>query len=376
MVIDFTPAIANSNQFPPAEVLASPKFYLSDINPYQRILKHSHNLLFTKNGRGAIGLAGSRLKKPGINTILIPAYHCPALVEPFIWLGYQIKFYPINDDLSTDISILEDMLQKNAITHGIVIRYFGFNQNADNVIALLKKRNVTVIEDCAHALFKLIDNLEGQALQADACISSINKLLPTLDGGLLTINKHLPLPLAQCSWMQESKAAAYLIGITKYIEQIKNKLLPSPVPSVQINDIDISETIPEFRYFSPNDIHSASYRHTRFILFKSKFESIKNQRRAVFRYLVDNINNPAAGQLLYKDCQKDVPYVLPFLLNDSKHFSSLREKRIQVLRWEEIAASGCKISNQYRTNLVQLPCHHQLTLSELDYIIETINALN
>ena len=82
-----------------------------------------------------------------------------------------------------------------------------------------------------------------------------------------------------------------------------------------------------------------------------------------------------AGSCLYPTISDEAPYVLPFVLRDENDFQRLRMQRIQVLRWEEIAGSGCVVSERYRSRLVQLPCHHKLKQADLDYIINAVLKL-
>jgi len=71
----------------------------------------------------------------------------------------------------------------------------------------------------------------------------------------------------------------------------------------------------------------------------------------------------------------DVPYVLPFLLNNKDDFVKVRQAGVQCLRWEEAAITDCTISQDYRYRLIQLPCHHQLTTVDITAIIQILKAL-
>lgn len=388
MAVKFLPPIANASQFPQPSVSATPDFHLKDMvlfkgSPYQ--LEHA---VFTRNGRGAIGIAGKALKKEKDNVILIPAYHCPALVEPFIWLGYTIHFYPVMNNLHIDNTMLEQMIGQLSPTHVVVVRYFGFNQNVDETISLLRQHSVEIIEDCAHSMFRFLHHFDpklSHEIEVSASICSINKILPTVDGGALYLPSKPAGKLQQTSWTEELKAFAYLLGIPQAIDSLRSKLKrrQAAPPSADCNaDVaDNSSTAltkdeGSLRYFQPVDVESASYRHTHYILGKSPIDTIRAQRRHNFNYLIAGIKNSFVGQALYTELgQYDVPYVLPFLLNDDKHFFTLRKKGIQILRWEETAISECENSMHYRSHLIQIPCHHQLTQEQMDYVINTINSI-
>lgn len=379
MVVKFLSPIANASQFPVPVVSATPKFRLTGINLLHDSGLELKNATYTRNGRGAIGIAGEALKKPTKNVILIPSYHCPALVEPFIWLGYEIRFYSVQADLSIDIETLKAQLSAGDVTHCVVIRYFGFSQNVHDLIEFLANNQVEVIEDCAHALFAFLAHFTPQMMKDDrvsASICSINKILPTIDGGALYLKEQVALNLSQAEWSDEAKACAYLVGIPQALGKIKSAFKPNITVTNEEPDEPLAEPSNHLRYFQPVDRQSASYRHTHYILRKSDLDDVKFKRRKNFEYLLENINNPDVGTPLFSELNDDVPYVMPFLLKDDKHFFDIRSLGIQILRWEEIATSECKVSQQYRSKLIQIPCHQQLKQSQLDYIVESINQLS
>ena len=83
--------------------------------------------------------------------------------------------------------------------------------------------------------------------------------------------------------------------------------------------------------------------------------------------------NCSLGHLLMPDLEDHVtPYVVPFLLNNEAGFNYIRQQGIQIYRWEEIVPTTCVISNKYRSLLIQLPCHQDLTKQELDYIVAVL----
>lgn len=376
MVVKFLEPIADANQFPAPIVPATPKFRLSALHIRQSIDSDMSEALFTRNGRGAIGIAGTALKNKEKNIILIPSFHCPALVEPFIYLNYQIHFYPVNPDLTIDIEMLKDALKSN-VTHCVVVRYFGFSQNNQAVIKILQEQQIKIIEDCAHSLFHFNKHFNrNETANVDASICSINKILPTIDGGALFLQKKYEARLSHVGWVEEIKACAFLLGIPQLVGKTKSFFSSSSLDETVSESPSMSKGERKLRYFQPIDLESASYRHTKLIFFHSALNNIRSARRQNFEYLVKNIDNPSIGKPLFTELtDDDVPYVTPFLLKDKKHFSTLRKQGIQILRWEEVATSECETSQSYRSCLVQIPCHQQLTREQLDFIVTSFNEL-
>ncbi|WP_438863390.1 DegT/DnrJ/EryC1/StrS family aminotransferase [Neptunicella sp.] len=376
MEVLFPPTIANANDFPEVIIKASPKFQFRKLD-FRASLKKSSHILLTRNGRGAMGIAGQKLQYTDRkNIVLIPAYHCPALVEPFIWLNYEIRFYPLLPDLSVDIEQLKNIL-KDDVTHCVVIRYFGFAQNIQQVINTVQQKNILVIEDCAHALFDFLGISHPLNTQSDAKICSINKLLPSIDGGALYFKKISFPRVSYCTWLEEIKGIMFLVGVIPLVNKIRKKFNRGSkrVPEVNVLKKAESKNLPSLTYFSEKDLTSSGFRHTELILRHSCIDKIIQKRQENFTYLVNHLVNSDIGKPLYNKVHHSVPYVVPFLLKHEKYFAELRKKGIQILRWEEVAISDCEVSQDYRKRLIQLPCHQQLLKSELDIIIQAITSL-
>jgi len=370
MAVKFSLSLESAVNFPPPSILANPKFRLNLLSIRNQLGNNNEHCIFTKNGRGALAIAGEALKRDTENVILVPAYHCPALVEPFIWLDYQIRFYPVTDNLSIDLEVLEECLSSNVVTHCILVRYFGFNQNIEEVISALKQHNISIIEDCAHAFFAFQHKLQTNSCRSDAQICSINKLLPSIDGGGLHMPKHALPELRPRGIMSEIKGILHTLGISQRLLKLKPSRATLPAKE------DVKPASDVFRYFVPEEKYNASYRHTKLMAQYSQLDEIAKIRRSNFEYIVSHIQNCSAGSPLYtKLTSEEVPYVLPFILNDASDFKKLRMLGIQALRWEEIAESTCVTSNTYREKLVQLPCHHQMSKCQMDKLIQSIKQL-
>lgn len=380
MDVKFAPVMANANNFPVAIIRATPAFCVTDFRRLGQSTDFSQ-CIYTRNGRAAIALAAQQLMHSNkANVVLLPAYHCPALVEPFLWLGYEIRFYPVLPDLTVDEDIFLQYLTAD-VTHCLVVRFFGFQQNNKQLINLAALAGKVIIEDYAHALADFLQQLEQVNSAVAARICSINKILPTIDGGLLYMQQPINIKPQYCSWYEEAKAIAFLFKIPQFIQYFKSKLNKSSSQKISTIDQTTSneqtsvQPVNPFKYFQPEDLSAASFRHTKLILQSSDFAKIKAQRCANYNYLANALSASRAGHCLYPQADSESPYVLPFLLNKAADFQRLRMQKIQVLRWEEVAYSQCKVSDDYRSRLVQLPCHHKLKKAELDYIINAVQNL-
>jgi dTDP-4-amino-4,6-dideoxygalactose transaminase len=144
--------------------------------------------------------------RPG-DRVLVPAYHCSALVEPIRRYGAVLEFYRIGRGCEADIADIRRRLTPE--TRGLVaIHYFGFPQPIAKLRALCDEHGLALIEDCAHVL---AGRAAGRPLGAfgDASIFSWWKFLPVNDGGQLVINRRraeVPLPALRMPSMLRLRA--------------------------------------------------------------------------------------------------------------------------------------------------------------------------
>lgn len=141
----------------------------------------SDDVRYYANGRLAIA---ELIAHEGWTRIWIPAYFCYEVIEHIKSTGIQIEFYDDYPLVNND----EDIIRGLPFEQGdslLRINYFGLRSIRSN-----SGIPVPIIEDHTHALssdWALNSN-------ADWCIASIRKTLPTPAGGVLWSPKHNKLP--------------------------------------------------------------------------------------------------------------------------------------------------------------------------------------
>jgi perosamine synthetase len=349
MPVQFSAPLMDAKHFPPSLIKAQPAFTLAGSSLWRYRLPVNNVSTFSR-ARYALAAAALHLKHSAQqNTVLLPAYHCPALVEPFIYAGYNILFYPQLADLSTDIATFSHLLTPQ-ITHVVVVRYFGFSQNADELIQAAFAANTAVIEDNAHSMAHFWQTCATKPPAISASVSSIAKTLGTADGGVL----YLP------GYKADTQVAA---GFTTELKALRSGNRP----------VNRSANA-GLRYFRSAMQTADCLRASRWLMLRSNYAAISRQRRDNYQYLAQQLQHSSAGQVLYPMLtDHDVPYVLPFLLHDINGFTRLRQQKIQVLRWEELATTATGIASHYQQHLVQLPVHQALSKQQLQNIVKALS---
>jgi perosamine synthetase len=162
---------------------------LRDWFPFDR----PDRLTMTFFGTGAIYQAIRLLELTGSDTVLLPAYNCGHEVEPVLRAGAKVAFYRVDEHCAIDMDHLEQQCG-DSVKALLVTHYFGFAQPLDVIVSLCRERGITLIEDCAHALFST-----GPAgplgTEGDYAVFSFRKSLPLADGGGLVSLRAGPRPV-------------------------------------------------------------------------------------------------------------------------------------------------------------------------------------
>ena len=370
MDIRFSLPLADGRNFPAVSIKSQPEpQWLSRDRHWQATNKG--NWITSSKARYALALAAQALKLPaGNNIILLPAYHCPALVEPFMFAGYQIVFYPLLPSLDVDMPAFSRLMQAD-ISHVLVVNYFGFKQNANDIIKLAHSAGKIVIEDCAHSLHQFFATCQQRPAAIAASVSSVVKTIAAVDGGVLYLRDNVVIPQQSASLVTELKSM--LSQLKTWLQQPTPAVNHSVVGKAKTTAVD-AQPPAKFRYFKPGLLRLNALRKSQWDLRHTDYDKVKQQRRHNYAYLAEKLANSASGTVLYPQlAADDVPYVLPFILHEASTFDRLRQQGVQALRWEELAATDCGVSAKYKSLLVQLPCHHQLSTAQLAVIASILD---
>lgn len=143
--------------------------------------------------RNALAAATEALHLRPDDEVLLPAFHCVTLVEPFARAGVACRFYEIDRDLRADrSSLLQAISPKTRAI--VVIHFFGLPEPLDDIDELCRNRRILLIEDCTHALYS---SHQGRPLgkRGAMAVFSFRKTLPVFGGAMLVAgNDTIPLP--------------------------------------------------------------------------------------------------------------------------------------------------------------------------------------
>lgn len=352
------------------------------------------NKINVSSGRAAIALALKHAKIGQGDEVLAPAFHCESMIAPIHYVGANPVFYSISSDAQVDInkcqSLLTDKTKAIMVTH-----YFGFPQDLEKIQAFCKKNNLILIEDCAHSIY---GSHKGKAIGSagDYAIASTMKFFPVYDGGILASDKHSldSIKLTPCSLSFEVKSALTIVErsirmgrfsttgrVVLFAANIKDKLWRHLKGLMQKKGAP--KMTPAFAdggfNFDPDWIHVRASKSSLSVIKHADIQRIIELRRARYQYYLHELRDLPGLRFLHPRLPDEVvPLIVPiYFENTKKVFRELKLKGVPIWRFGEfldakITSRLCPQSINFSKNLLQFPCHQELTDEEVTWIVKEI----
>ncbi len=114
--------------------------------------------------------------------VLLPAYTCSTVVNPFVQAGWDCSYYSVNKSLRIDTNKVKSIYDNNRVALILVHPYFGMDLNDEEVHLLesLHNEGCKVVVDLTQSIFS--DKEYGFA---DFTVGSYRKWYEVPDGGYL-----------------------------------------------------------------------------------------------------------------------------------------------------------------------------------------------
>lgn len=342
-------------------------------------------------GRNAIYHGLTALGLTCNDTVLVPAYHCAAAIEPIIHYGAKIVFYNVRQDCTPDF---EDIRSKITPTSKAVlaIHYFGFPQPMRAWGDLCKTYNLKLIEDCAHVLTGEVD---GRLLGSfgDVSIFSLRKFFPIYDGGQLIVND------PSCSYTIAKARTSFLFSL-KVAKNTLDKLnedsegwltrslsglvhLPSTfVRHMLSTSASPSKTLSVSSYGMDFDLASLNMPMSglSYYLMRNSYSSqMVEKRRSNFFRLQDMLRSFQGLTCFSPSLPKSIaPLVFPVVVNEEDDFHlTLRDKGIPATTWggvihQQLPLGRFPAARFLYKRLVCLPIHQDIRTRDIDFMVKVI----
>ena len=327
-----------------------------DVTDFEFLPKHFK--LWVDLGRSAIYLALKLIIiRGGSKKALLPAFVCPSVIEPFILLGFEIRYYGLNQSF-------EEINIDNGETI-FFVHYFGKNNYrvVEWIDKLRLELDIFVIEDCVQSsLNKNIGNI------GDFSIISLRKFLPLPDGAILA-SKHM-IPFLDTGLPHEEFISKKILG--KFLRGISN------------NDQEFLVILSDAEKLLEGFIPRRMSTFSTYLLSNINFSEIARLRRENWKYLYKNLNYLNLFEKIvpvFSDLSEDeVPLGFPVKIlgkNRERLRNYLFTKNIFcAIHWEldhiGEANTAYNYDLQLSREILTFPIDQRVTFSHIDYLLQSI----
>ncbi|PIS39982.1 MAG: hypothetical protein COT32_02200 [Candidatus Nealsonbacteria bacterium CG08_land_8_20_14_0_20_36_22] len=155
---------------------------------FKKYLGVKQAVSFNSGRTGLLAILTALGLEPG-SEVLLQAFTCNAAVNPILWSGLK-PIYVDCDENNFNIDI-EDLKRKISPNSRVLMvqHTFGLPANMDEILSLVERYNLILIEDCAHSLGAEYYNQKVGTFGKAAFFSfSRDKVISSVYGGIIVTN--------------------------------------------------------------------------------------------------------------------------------------------------------------------------------------------
>lgn len=299
--------------------------------------------------------------------VLIPAYTCQTVLEPFLQQGWEIDYYNVNNRLRIDI---EDIKAKTAVFKPslcIAHPYYGADLNREELDALaeIKRCGCILIEDLTQCVFSTQRNTIF-----DYFVGSYRKWFPIPDGAFLIgdVDGVNEMPENEI-FVQTMSDAMYLRGTFHQSGDNNIKEISRRLGNIAISHIS-GEIVP----------HSMS-NFSISLLSEMDIEELKRKRWDNYLYLYEHLQTNRT--CIFIDRNPDeltcAPLFFPVYVKDRSTFQmKLAQQEIYAPILWPVHTDKVLINENIRQifeEIIMLPIDQRYERSDMERMVAVINSL-
>ena len=362
-------------------------------NIFRALCGENDVLHLTYNARGALYQLLHALPEEKGHVVLLPAFHCTALVEPVAHSRFRPVFYRVRPDFSPDMDDLRSKLSSQ-VALIVVIHFFGFPTELGPILELRDQADCYVLEDSAHS-FLSIDSGLFIGHRGDFSVFGYYKTVGSLFGGGLRINgrrlKFSPsrskIPLRESfvitkrltEQVIENSGDGLMKRVFHYLEtrRVARKIAKAEDKPAALGFVDDP-------YLFRKDLAVARMPALcKSILKFSNWGDIASARRRNYALISGVLKESSELRKVFANLPENVcPWAYPVLLQDRSRFEhELRRRGVPLFTFGEVLhplLNHCdpvarRDAEQLSRQLMMLPVHQNLSGEEVVRYCEELN---
>ena len=323
-----------------------------------------------RSGRDALGfVADDYMHYSGNAQVLLPAYSCSAMVQPFCERSFNVNFYKLSTGLEIDADDAINKLPANKEALLIMMNFWGIcNQNQAIKKIKDKRPKTLIIEDFTHILLSPgLINVDS----VDYFVASIRKWIGIPDGGI-AIKKGTPFVAAK------QEADCNFVDIRKRALKIKKQY-------IMLGGVDLKKEYRNLFKYADGLLNSTKVPYAMSdeslkILNNLCLDSISYKRQCNYSYLYERLINLSNKLTLFKRNTKSVvPFMLPFCVDNRDQlqkelaFNGVYAPVIWPISKE--AEETCCVSRNLSNNILAFWIDQRYTHFDMEYIYHTLTNI-
>jgi len=321
--------------------------------------------------REALGVLARRHATPGGRRVLLPAYTCQTVIDPFVENGWSCAFYGVDLNLHIDLDSL--LSTGRAFDPNLVVVHpycgMGLTDRELDALAQLKQPGRLFVEDLTQCIFSAETN--GVF---DYYTGSLRKWMAMPDGAFLSTDR-------PCGGLDDEMPAeehAAYVSVELAAMRLRGEYYASSDEEVKTVSRHVDKAA-QALICDTRTPHAMS-RYAQSVLAQADFGEIISRRRANYTYFFEHLHTSAATPVC-RDLSRvtSAPLYFPILAADRTrvHRALIAENVYAPILWP-VLDSRVFVTEDVRTvydRLLALPIDQRYSESDMERICSVLNAL-
>lgn len=319
-----------------------------------------------RSGREALRLVALNIKgNKQDSIILMPAYCCHSMVDPFKKAGWKVSYYRLNEDLTVDMDYMIHLLATVSPTAVLTMNFYGSASTKD-AVSYIKSGypDCLCIEDFSHCTFSLKDIYNPKV---DFYVTSIRKSIGVCDGAVIISHKTLNeqwVEVGETEFVSARRECQMMKLQYNYSQMADKKNVFFPELRRQEGELD------EF-----SGVHRIS--ETGEAMLKTiNGEMIRYARQNNMKHLLERLSGKVKSVHGIERCVEGAPFSFPiFVENRDEVQKKLAQKGVYApVLWPiaDEARAVCPVSAKMADKMLSLPIDQRYNYDDIEDIASIV----
>lgn len=333
---------------------------------YFESFKELGHCTWLRSGREALHLVA--LNEKGTENqpvVLMPAYCCHSMVDPFVKAGWGVVYYPISDDLTVDVQVLYMLLTSKQPRAILTMHFFG---SASTKLAIETVKTVApdciCIEDFSHCTFSLRNIFNSDV---DYYVSSIRKSVGVCDGSIIIskqpLDEHYVLEV-ETDFSVTRRDVQTIKSRYGYTHDGGSKTAFLTQLRMKETDLDNFEGVHRISVCAKRQLESLNGREITFA------------RRINMKHIHERLNGKVKSVPGIERCFNGAPFSYPILVDDRDDIQQkLAKKGVYApVLWpiSDEARATCNVSAKMADKMLSIPVDQRYNYDDIEDIASIV----